>query len=99
MATRPTRQHSRSFQNRQNKRRTQLELVPPLQIPQQETPPQEEKSVLRQLQEALWEGAAITLILWNYRAKDWVTNVHAADIDNDGDIEVLLASRDGIVRV
>jgi outer membrane protein assembly factor BamB len=98
MATRP-RHRSRSFQNRQNKRRAQLELVPALQIPLQETPPpQEEKSVLRQLQEALWEGAAITSTLWNYRTKDWVTNVHAADIDNDGDTEVLLGSRDGVVR-
>jgi outer membrane protein assembly factor BamB len=73
--------------------------VQPLQIPQQETPPQpEEKSALRQLQEALWEGAAITSTLWNYHTKDWVTNVHAADIDNDGDTEILIGSRDGVVR-
>ena len=99
MATR-YRQQSRSFQDQQNKRHAQLESVLPLQIPQQETPPQqEEKSVLRQLQEALWEGAAITSTLWNYRTKDWVTNVHAADIDNDGDTEILIGSRDGIVRV
>jgi outer membrane protein assembly factor BamB len=99
MATRP-RHRNGSFQNRQNKRRAQLELVPTLQIPLQETPPQqEEKTVLRQLQEALWEGAAITSVLWNYRTRDWVTNVHAADIDNDGDTEILIGSRDGIVRV
>lgn len=89
---------SKSFQDQQNNGHVQLESVPPLQILQQETPPQqEEKSVLRQLQEALWEGTAITSTLWNYRTKDWVTNVHAADIDNDGDTEILIGSRDGAV--
>lgn len=56
------------------------------------------KSFVRQLQEVLWDGAAVTSILWNYRTKDWVTGIQAADIDNDGDIEVLLSSRDGIIR-
>ncbi|GCF06473.1 outer membrane protein assembly factor BamB family protein [Dictyobacter arantiisoli] len=62
-------------------------------------PPQSSTSSIRQLKDALWDGAAITSILWNHRTKDWVTNVQAADIDNDGDIEVLLSSRDGTVRV
>src|SRR5262249_21351492 len=91
---------SRSFQDRQNPGLVQLESVLPLQVPQQETLLQpEEKLAVRQLQEALWEGAAITSILWNYHTKDWVRNVHAADIDNDGDIEIFIGSRDGIVRV
>src|SRR5204862_1843892 len=98
MATRP-RHRDKYIQNRQNKRRAQLELVVPDQTLLQETPPQQEKAALRQLQDALWDGAANTSILWNYRTKDWVTNVHAADIDNDGDTEILLGSRDGVVRV
>ena len=35
--------------------------------------------------------------LWHYEAKGWVTGVHAADIDQDGDIEVLACSHDGRV--
>lgn len=88
MAIRP-RTSRRYFQGRRNKRRFHLT----------QAPPQEDKSVVHQLQDALWGGAAITSILWNYRTKDWVTNVYAADIDNDGDIEVILSSRDGTVRV
>jgi outer membrane protein assembly factor BamB len=95
MAIRP-RHQSEAFQNQENKRRIELEPMPVPQIVPQKT--QEEKSVLRQLQDALWAGAAITSILWNYRAKDWVTNIHAADIDNDGDTEILIGSRDGVVR-
>ena len=95
MATRP-RHRSEAFQSLQYKRH--IRHVPPHQTAQQKAPRQEEKSTLRQLQDALWTGAGITSILWNYRTKDWVTNVHTADIDNDGDIEVLFASRDGVVR-
>jgi outer membrane protein assembly factor BamB len=41
--------------------------------------------------------AALSVILevWNYKAKDWVMSVHAADINNDGDLEVVGCSRDG----
>src|ERR1022692_3766421 len=57
------------------------------------------KFMVRQLQDALWNSAAMTSILWNYRTKDWVTGVQATDIDSDGDIEVIFSSRDGVVRV
>jgi outer membrane protein assembly factor BamB len=44
--------------------------------------------------------AALSVILevWSYKAKDWVMSVHAADINNDGDLEVLGCSRDGRLR-
>src|SRR5690349_5593404 len=86
-------------QNRQKKRHVELGRVSPFHVSQQEIPPQQERSVLRRLQDALWDVGAIISVLWNYRTGDWVTGVHAADIDNDGDIEVILGSRDGIVRV
>ncbi len=50
------------------------------------------------LQENLRLGLTCVKDLWNYEARDWVTGVHAADINQDGDIEVLAASRDGRVR-
>src|SRR5438552_12598800 len=53
---------------------------------------------LQALQEALRLGLAVVTELWVYKTPDWVTSVHAADIDNDGDIEVLIGSRDGFVR-
>ncbi|GCE23946.1 hypothetical protein [Dictyobacter kobayashii] len=52
---------------------------------------------LHKLQEALWDSAALNTILWNYRISDWVTNVQATDIDNDGDIEILVGARNGVV--
>ncbi|TMC18849.1 MAG: hypothetical protein E6J34_16170 [Chloroflexi bacterium] len=51
-----------------------------------------------ELQDALRVGQATVAELWNYNAKDWVTSLHAADIDNDGDIEIIASSRDGRVR-
>lgn len=54
-------------------------------------------SLLTRLQEDLRLGLTCVKDLWSYEAKDWVTGVHAADIDLDGDIEVLAGSRDGRV--
>lgn len=54
-------------------------------------------SPLTRLQEDLRLGLTCIKDLWNYEAKDWITGVHAADIDLDGDIEVLAGSRDGRV--
>lgn len=90
MITNPRRQNIH-FTHKRNKRNLHSERTIVTKQP--------ERTVIRQLQDALWESSAITSILWNYRTKDWVTNVHAIDFDNDGDIEVLLSSRDGIVRV
>jgi outer membrane protein assembly factor BamB len=51
-----------------------------------------------ELRNALQMGLAIVTEQWNGKAKDWVTGVHVADIDDDGDDEVIAASRDGRVR-
>ncbi|HEY0753864.1 MAG TPA: AAA family ATPase [Ktedonobacteraceae bacterium] len=53
---------------------------------------------VERLQEDLRYGLTCIKDLWGYEVKDWVTGVHAADINLDGDIEVLAASRDGRVR-
>src|SRR5579872_170393 len=50
------------------------------------------------LKEALERGLSVVSELWNYAAKDWVTSIHAADINNDGEIEILIGSRDGRVH-
>ena len=52
----------------------------------------------QQLQEALRLGLTVVQELWYFSTRDWVTSVHAADIDGDGDIEVLVGSRDGSLR-
>ncbi|MBO0791991.1 MAG: PQQ-binding-like beta-propeller repeat protein, partial [Ktedonobacteraceae bacterium] len=57
------------------------------------------KSGIQPLQEALRQGLAVATELWSFSTTDWVTSVHAADIDGDGDIEVVAGSRDGSVRV
>lgn len=50
------------------------------------------------LQENLRLGLTSFSYLWQYdEVKDWVTGVHAADINQDGDLEVLAGSRDGRV--
>lgn len=52
---------------------------------------------IKELQKVLRLGLTVVTELWSYPAGDWVSSVHAADIDGDGDIEVLLGSRDGNV--
>ena len=54
---------------------------------------------VQNLREALRLGIGVVTELWFHPTKDWVMSVHAADIDGDGDIEVLIVSRDGFVRV
>ncbi len=51
------------------------------------------------LREQLRLGLTIVSETMVYQATDWVTGVHAADIDNDGDIELLLGSRDGMLHI
>jgi outer membrane protein assembly factor BamB/AAA+ ATPase superfamily predicted ATPase len=48
---------------------------------------------IQDLQEALRLGLAVVTEMWSYSTKDWISSVHAADVDGDGDIEVLLGSR------
>src|SRR5579859_4908621 len=50
------------------------------------------------LQDTLRLGLTIVSEQWHYKAKDWVTSVHAADIDDDGTVEIILGSRDGRVH-
>jgi len=49
------------------------------------------------LQEDLRLGLTCVKELWHYDAKDWVTGCQAADINLDGDIEVVAGSSDGRV--
>lgn len=51
------------------------------------------------LREALRVGLAVVTELWSYDSNDWVSSVHAADIDGDGDTEILFSSRDKKVYV
>src|SRR5260370_3886907 len=51
------------------------------------------------LREALRVGLAVVTELWSYDTSDWVSSVHAADIDGDGDTEILIGSRDNKVYV
>src|SRR5215469_14939345 len=51
-----------------------------------------------ELRNALQMGLAIITEQWSGKAKDWITGVHVADIDDDGDDEVIAVSRDGRVR-
>jgi outer membrane protein assembly factor BamB len=50
------------------------------------------------LRNALQRGLGITEKVWNYNTRAWPTSIHAADIDGDGDIEILIGSRDGQIR-
>jgi outer membrane protein assembly factor BamB len=61
--------------------------------------PQFSAANIQNLREALRLGIGVVTELWFYPTKDWVTSAHAADIDGDGEIEVLIGSRDGFVRV
>jgi outer membrane protein assembly factor BamB len=52
---------------------------------------------LNTLRNLLWSSLAVEDLLWTFRTKDWVQAISAADIDNDGDMEILICSRDGYV--
>jgi outer membrane protein assembly factor BamB len=58
----------------------------------------EAKELAYQLPDLLKYGMAVVTNIWNYSANDWVSSVQAADVDSDGDIEILVGSRDGFVR-
>ncbi len=51
------------------------------------------------LRETLRAGLSVFQEVWNYKAKDWITSIHAADINNDGYLEIIACSRDGRVLV
>src|SRR5260370_848540 len=54
-------------------------------------------TTINELRNSLGLGLGIITRIWDYKAKDWMTSVFAADIDNDGDVEVAACSRDGRV--
>ncbi len=51
----------------------------------------------KNLKDALAKGLGVVTRIWDYKVKDWVTSVFAADIDHDGEAEVIACSRDGRV--
>lgn len=51
------------------------------------------------LREPLRAGLSVFQEKWFYKAKDWITSIHAADINHDGYLEIIACSRDGRVMV
>ncbi|MBV9688621.1 MAG: AAA family ATPase [Ktedonobacteraceae bacterium] len=57
------------------------------------------EKILRNLLDELQRGRGVVdENVWSYKTKDWATSVHAADIDGDGDTEILVGSRDGYIH-
>lgn len=52
---------------------------------------------LSHLQKDLNLGLNCVKTLWRHETKGWITSVYAADIDQDGDVEVLASARTGRV--
>jgi outer membrane protein assembly factor BamB len=50
------------------------------------------------IRDSLQLGLSVVTQLWFGEAKNWITCVFAADIDNDGKIEILAGSKDGRVQ-
>lgn len=59
---------------------------------------QKAQEVWQKLQDALRHGITVCNTLWLFRMTDWVVGIHAVDLDGDGEIEILLASRDGWIK-
>ena len=49
------------------------------------------------LRDTLRAGLSVVSEVWSHGAKHWIASVHAADINNDGDTEIIACSRDGRV--
>ncbi len=47
---------------------------------------------------ALEDGLSIFSRIWDYKAKNWVMSISVADIDGDGDVEIIIGSRDGRIH-
>jgi outer membrane protein assembly factor BamB len=57
------------------------------------------EAIKQELQLALRQGLAIVEKAWSYRTNDWATSLHVADLDGDGDSEVIVGTYDGRVQV
>ena len=53
---------------------------------------------INRLRDALLAGIAIENGLWSRRMTDWVVSLQIADIDGDGNPEILIGSRSGDIR-
>lgn len=56
-------------------------------------------NAMKVLKDALDLGLGIVSRVWDYRTKDWVTSVFAADVNGNGTIDVIACSRDGRVHL
>src|SRR5689334_1839653 len=56
-------------------------------------------ATINDLRDGLGLGLGIVTRIWDFKVRDWVTSVSAADIDNDGKAEVIACSRDGRVHL
>src|SRR6266487_2544855 len=52
-------------------------------------------SPIKNLREALADGLGIVSRIWEFKARNWVTCMYVADIDGDGDAEIIIGSREG----
>ena len=43
----------------------------------------------KNLHHALEDGLSIVSRIWEYKARNWVTCIYVADIDGDGDVEII----------
>lgn len=60
--------------------------------------PEANRDPLEQLQTLLQRGLAVENMLWSFRMTDWIIGLQAADIDGDGDTEIVVGSRDGRIK-
>lgn len=49
----------------------------------------------KNLRHALADGLSIVSRIWEFKARNWVTCIYVADIDGDGDVEIVIGSREG----
>lgn len=50
---------------------------------------------VKELRSALGLGLSIVSRIWDYKTKDWVTSIFVMDVDDDGEFEIVVCSRDG----
>jgi outer membrane protein assembly factor BamB len=80
-------------------KRKSLQLSRKSRRQQRKNSSHEAHEMQHQLQDALRHGLAVENMLWSSKMTDWIVGLHAADIDGDGDIEIVVASRDGWITV